>query len=549
MLGPMVNLLVVALLVPFLIATSTILRFFWRFRGSCPCRLVSRKANRIRHKLVLPRTMAFLILLAFVAITPAAEACKTGCAVQLAEDSWPMYQHDPAHSGRTLATISNNGPLYLQWAYAFGERVEVEAQPVIADGVIYQGVMNGEMHAIDADSGEALWIKRPGGPIPHTAAVYENHVYFGSLDGNVYALLASDGSTDWRFLTDGPVMSAPSVVDGRLYIGSNDSNLYALNAETGEELWHVETNGPVVSSPAVVNGRVYFGSEDLTARCVDAVTGDLIWRTPLHGAGMHNTHPIVSDDGSVVIFLTVKGGGSSYVHNEGYPDALLDANPVETWNAYYQAHPTHRYLYYLDAENGDDLWQPSSLRYVPMPIPYWGLIHPILGSDGAAWFPAPAGTQDNAFELDHDDRLFRTNLTTGQTTQVAGAGSPHEFQLVQPETGRHVFAGEAYYYTISEDLGVYRPSDGMLRALFSNGDPSGYNFGTHMDPYSPLPSRHLWRYGDTIAMGGCLEPVHPSLPTIWFISTRTVGYTLLDQPTLVIIPLPVFPSATPDCTN
>jgi outer membrane protein assembly factor BamB len=242
-------------------------------------------------------------------------------------------------------------------------------------------------------------------------------------------------------------MSAPSVVDGRLYIGSNDSNLYALSAETGEELWHVETNGPVVSSPAVVNGRVYFGSEDLTARCVDAVTGDLIWRTPLHGAGMH---------------LTVKGGGSSYVHNEGYPDASLDANPVETWNAYYQAHPTHRYLYYLDAENGDDLWQPSSLRYVPMPIPYWGLIHPILGSDG------------------DDDRLFRTNLTTGQTTQVAGAGSPHEFQLVQPETGRHVFAGEAYYYTISEDLGVYRPSDGMLRALFSNGDPSGYNFGTHI---------------------------------------------------------------------
>jgi len=61
-----------------------------------------------------------------------------------------MYQHDPAHSGRTPATVFNDGPLYLQWAYAFGERVEVEAQPVISGSVIYQGVMNGEMHAIDA---------------------------------------------------------------------------------------------------------------------------------------------------------------------------------------------------------------------------------------------------------------------------------------------------------------------------------------------------------------------------------------------------------------
>ena len=192
-----------------------------------------------------------------------------------------MYQHDPAHSGRTPATVSNTGPLYLQWAYAFGERVEVEAQPVVADGVIYQGVMNGEMHAIDADTGGARWIARPGGPIPHTAAVKAGRVYYGSLDGSVYALSAADGSTLWQFRTGGPVVSAPAVVDGRLYIGSNDGNLYALDAVTGAELFHVGTGGPVVSSPAVVAGRVYFGSEDMVARCVDAATGQPIWATPL----------------------------------------------------------------------------------------------------------------------------------------------------------------------------------------------------------------------------------------------------------------------------
>jgi hypothetical protein len=207
---------------------------------------------------------------------------------------------------------------------------------------------------------------------------------------------------------------------------------------------------------------------------------------------MHNTHPVVSDDGSVVIFVTVKAGGSSYVHLEGYPNAQQDANPIETWNTYYQDHPTHRFLYYLDADTGADLWNPTTLRYVPLPIPYWGLLHPILGSDGAAWFPSPAGTEGHAYELDHDNRLFRTDLTTGETTQVA---TSLEFRPHGYEAGRHTFAGGDYYYTISEDLGVYRPDDRVQRTLFGE-------FGPHMDPHSPLPSRHLWRYGGVIAMGG-----------------------------------------------
>jgi uncharacterized repeat protein (TIGR01451 family) len=414
---------------------------------------------------------------------------------------WPMYQHDPAHSGRTPATINNGSPLYLQWAYAFGERVEVEAQPIIVSGVAYLGAMNGEMHAIDANTGAARWIKRPGGPIPHTAAFYNGRVYFGSLDGKVYALAATNGNVDWTFVTGGPVMSAPVVVDGRLYIGSNDGRLYAINAATGQELWHVETGGPVVSSPAVAGGYVYFGSEDLTARCVNAASGALRWATPLHGAGMHNTHPVVSDNGNVVIFVTVKPGAGSYVPSEGYPNVSSTANPVETWNAYYQAFPTRRSLYYLATGDGHDLWDASNRRYVPMPIPYWGLLHPILASDGSAWFPAPAGTAGYEHELDHDNRLFRIDLASGITTQQAG-GTMAEFQLRPDEVGRHVFAGSDYYYTISEDLGVFRPANGTMRALFSNGDPSGYNFGSHMDPLSPLPSLHLWRYGGAVAMGG-----------------------------------------------
>lgn len=423
-------------------------------------------------------------------------------------DDWPMYQHDPAHSGRTPATVYNTGPLFLQWAYSFGERVEIEAQPIVAAGVIYQGVMNGEMHAINANTGQALWIKRPGGPIAHTAAVDDERVYFGSLDGNVYALDASDGELVWTFVTGGPVVSAPAVVDERVFIGSNDGNLYALNAATGAKLWQVQTDGPVVSSPAVVNGRVYFGGEDLKARCVNAVSGGILWETQLFGFSMHNTHPVVSDNGQVVMFVTVKAGASSYVPLDDYPDASSSDNPVATWNAYYHEHPSYRTLYYLRTSDGADLWDYNNQLYVPMPIPYWGLLHPVLHPDGSALFASPSGVDGVAYELDHDNRLIRVNLTTGVAAQIAGGSLP-EFQTTPAEVGRYTIAGSGddlgLYLSSSEDLGVYHLSSSTITGLFGDRNPAVpqyIDFGSHMHPLSPLPDRHLWRYGGVVAMGG-----------------------------------------------
>jgi uncharacterized repeat protein (TIGR01451 family) len=436
-----------------------------------------------------------------------AHARAARLSAALDANDWPMYLHDPAHSGRTPATVHNTDPLFIQWAYSFGERVEIEAQPIVANGVLYQGVMNGEMHALNANTGQVIWIRSPGGPIAHTAATDGTRVYFGTLDNNVYALNVGDGSLAWTFASGGPVDSAPTVVDGRVFIGSNDGNLYALNASTGAKLWQVETGGPVITSPAVVNGRVYFGSEDLKARCASATNGDVLWETQIYGFSMHNTHPIVSDDGQVVIFFTVKAGASSYVPTEDYPDASSGANPVVTWNTYYHNHPTYRTLFYLSTNDGADLWDYSNQRYVPMPIPYWGLLYPVLHPDGSAYFAAPSGAAGYAFELDHDNRLIRVDLTNGVATQVAGGSMP-EFQTRMDEVGRYALAGTGndvnLYLSSSEDLGVYHLGSKTITGLFGDRDPRSpeyINFGSHVNPLSPLPSLHIRRYAGATSMG------------------------------------------------
>ncbi len=82
------------------------------------------------------------------------------------------------------------------------------------------------------------------------------------------------------------------------------------------------------------------------------------------------------------------------------------------------------------------------------------------------------------------------------TTEVAVRDA---FTMRRDENGRATFAGADYLTTISEDLGVYHTAGKTKATLF--GSPVA-GFQSHMDPLAPLPSKHLWRYGGAIAMGG-----------------------------------------------
>lgn len=412
-------------------------------------------------------------------------------SAQIAED-WPMLMHDLAHSGHTTATLETDDGLHLQWKFSFGERVEVEVQPIVANGRVYVGVMNGKMYCLNARTGMQEWVYQAGGPIPHTAAVVNGRVYFGALDGKVYALDALSGAEVWTYQTGEPIYSAPAVKDSTVFIGSLDGGLYALDGSCGNLRWRYQTEGQVDTSPAVGEGLVYFGSEDMHAYCVRASDGQLVWKKKLSGYGMRNTYPVLASEANVVIFVTTKPGANAYVHAEGYPDAPAGSDVRTTWQQYYTAYPDRRHLFYLDADTGEDKWD-GGLHFQSLPLPYWGLLIPVLDCAGNAWFPVPSGAEGRVGELDHDNRLVKVDLNTGLGVQVATGA---DVQLVMAETGRHTMIGDKYFYTFSEDVGVYDPANNSKQALFGNG------FGTHMDPLDPLPTKHLWRYGGVVALGG-----------------------------------------------
>ena len=192
----------------------------------------------------------------------------------LADSPWPMYRHDPQHTGRSEYT----GPEYPKqvWRYKIGD-VRVSSSPVIGvDGTIYVKASNGYLYAI-TQSGNLKWKFRANRGITSSPAVDEGLVFVGSTDWNVYALDARTGWAVWRCRTNNALISSPAISEGCLYIGSVDGNLYAIETQSGRLIWKFSAEGQITSSPKVAEGAVYFGANDQHVYSVDVETGKVRW--------------------------------------------------------------------------------------------------------------------------------------------------------------------------------------------------------------------------------------------------------------------------------
>ncbi|MGD1154487.1 MAG: PQQ-binding-like beta-propeller repeat protein [Terriglobia bacterium] len=209
----------------------------------------------------------------------------------------------------------------------------INSSPAVSTDAVYFLSADGSFYALDPQTGKQLWkfetegerrfeAKGLHGVTPHqqtipdpwdfylsSPALYDGGVYFGCGDGNVYALDAQTGRLRWKFHTRGVVHSSPAISAGVVYIGSWDSYLYALDAATGQEKWKFKTGEDpkifnqvgIQSSPAVAEGTVYFGCRDAHLYAVDAKTGQLKWNFPTQGSWVI-VSPVVRE--GVVYFAT-----------------------------------------------------------------------------------------------------------------------------------------------------------------------------------------------------------------------------------------------------
>lgn len=208
----------------------------------------------------------------------------------------------------------------------FKSRMPIASSPAIGAGALYFVSSAGSLASLDLKTGQPKWVfateyerkfeakNLHGYPsaaqtIPDawdiwisSPAVSNGKVYFGSGDGNVYAVDEQTGQLQWKFPTKDVVHSSPAVANNTVYIGSWDSYLYAIDAETGQLRWSFKSGEDNTihnqvgfqSSPAVADGTVYIGCRDAHVYAIDAATGRKKWDYPTSKSWVNAT-PAVRD--------------------------------------------------------------------------------------------------------------------------------------------------------------------------------------------------------------------------------------------------------------
>ena len=255
--------------------------------------------------------------------------------IECAAQDWPQFfgpERDGVYSGPPLAqTWSDDGPP-LVWEQDVGEGF---SGPVVSDGrlILFHRVSNREVvEAFDPETGTSLWdysyptsyrddFGFDEGPraVP---VIADGVVYTFGAQGQLHAVELETGRGIWshdtmnRFDVSKGYFGAagsPLVEDGRVIanIGGPDAGIVAFDAATGEVLWTATEDGASYSSPVSVNisGRryaIFLTRNGLVG--LDPATGEVRfnqrWRSR-SASSVNAASPIVVED---LIFVSAEYG-------------------------------------------------------------------------------------------------------------------------------------------------------------------------------------------------------------------------------------------------
>jgi hypothetical protein len=176
------------------------------------------------------------------------------------------------------------------------EKTAFGAVPVIADGVIYLGDLDGTFHALALADGATLWSYRAkDAGFPSSAAVAPAPgpplVIVGDDTGVVRAFDRGTGKVVWEYETDGEISGGPTILptaaDTRVLVGSQDATLSCLNLADGKPVWKHSIADQIRCSPVVARtaagDRVFIAGCDGKLHVIDAATGEERAAVPIDG--------------------------------------------------------------------------------------------------------------------------------------------------------------------------------------------------------------------------------------------------------------------------
>ena len=244
-------------------------------------------------------------------------------------EQWLTYggsYDETRHSSLTKVNKDTLPELGIGWVYDMKKPRGVEATPIVVDGVMYVTGSWSVVYALDARTGEEIWVYDPEvsgedaakgccDVVNRGLAVYEGKVFVGVFDGRLEALDAKTGAVIWSNVTVDQskpytITGAPRVIKDKVIIGNGGAELgvrgyvTAYDTNTGDLVWRFYTVPNPNKEP---DGAI---SDEIFAKLANETWGDTgAWTTD--GGGGTVWDAIVYDHVNDQVLLGV-GNGSPW---------------------------------------------------------------------------------------------------------------------------------------------------------------------------------------------------------------------------------------------
>lgn len=251
--------------------------------------------------------------------------------------------------GKIFALYQSNGK--KKWQNAMTN--EILATPLYAQNVVVAKTENGQLSGFDALSGKRLWNYMQEGPAlvlrgSSAPKVYDGMVVSGFANGELVALDIDSGNVVWKQIVAEPkgsfavermidINADPVIIDNRIYVATFQGKLAALNVKNGNILW--EQNISTYSGLTVDTHNVYISDSSDTVWAFDRDDGSVRWKQNAL-ANRQITAPVaigsyvVVGDAEGYLHWLAKANGNFVARDKIGSGGILDA-PIASGNSIY----------------------------------------------------------------------------------------------------------------------------------------------------------------------------------------------------------------------
>ncbi len=289
-------------------------------------------------------------------------------------------------------------PLKIVWEYdasaGFGN-----GAPIIVNKTLIIGTLQGELHAIDVETGKRISYNKNFSPISSSPVAYRKNIivglesgnenlisfntdrgdvqwskniggvvsspftsddllFVGGMDGTFYCFKAQYGESIWKFDAKAPIYASACALDDLVFCANSEGNIYGLNKKNGELQWKFTTGNALFAGLTAQNGKLIAASRDSNVYILNAVSGALE-RKIFVGNKIMSTPSVCN---GILYIPSLDGSLSAYSLSDGIlrwkfqSKSAINTTPVISSNAVIIA-SLDKNVYALSLEDGSVLWK------------------------------------------------------------------------------------------------------------------------------------------------------------------------------------------------